>query len=111
MHTTTHSPQSFTGFCLLGTAAWGPSHSLASLREPVIANDKIQLTYSATSGRLTSIAAVDGSWQQPVTQSLMYYEGSVGEEEGAQLGQKSQPSGAYIFRPAGTAPVNIFASK
>jgi hypothetical protein len=96
-----------------------------------IESSSLRLEFSRRSGRLTALAAADGSWRVALSQEVLAYTSSTGDEGAAptadeQDGQDQvvaaaagggqhaaatragrlrggQASGAYIFRPAGPA--------
>jgi len=64
-----------------------------------IKNDFLSLTFDGTTGLLKSLTNLERSLSIDITQSLMYYRGYVGNNNGG----VNQTSGAYVFRPNGTA--------
>eukprot|EP01117_Protostelium_nocturnum_P009283 TRINITY_DN3325_c0_g2_i1.p1 TRINITY_DN3325_c0_g2~~TRINITY_DN3325_c0_g2_i1.p1 ORF type:complete len:559 (-),score=163.49 TRINITY_DN3325_c0_g2_i1:736-2412(-) len=65
-----------------------------------IENDIWALTFSPSTGLLSSITNKSSKKSYPITQNYFWYQSSVGDK------QNSQASGAYIFRPNGFFPVS-----
>ncbi|KAL8603557.1 hypothetical protein ACOMHN_022509 [Nucella lapillus] len=67
----------------------------------VIQNEYISVAFDKKTGMLKNLTNLEKKISIDVTQSLMYYYGDAGNNSEPQF----QASGAYIFRPNGTAPV------
>lgn len=111
-------------------AAKAESASAAAEQPLVYSNGVLSLALHAVTGRLLTVSADDGSWSMQLSQELMWYRSSNGDEQGgtgadadgttaaagkAGAGKRAargggnggQSSGAYIFRPAGGTPVSF----
>lgn len=67
--------------------------------DTVMENDFVKLTFSGSTGRLSSwVNKAASNLEVQVVQDYCYYESSSGDKH------STQPSGAYIFRPLNTVP-------
>ncbi|XP_028398027.1 lysosomal alpha-mannosidase-like [Dendronephthya gigantea] len=93
-HTSTLAPEvpKETGF----------ANSEKSNEDYVIANKHLRLTFSNDSGRLTKVENLESKISLPVDQQFLWYNASsVGNKD------STQASGAYIFRPNSSTPLNV----
>lgn len=73
------------------------------MKDTVIRNEHLQMTFSQSSGLLTSVTVLNSTISVPVSQNILYYKSFVGNNSEPEY----QSSGAYIFRPNGSSPIPV----